>query len=121
MAHGRTGDKGNQLNVSIIPHCPSDVARLRAIITPTWMMQLMEPLFKKPRHLDLNFTSEGISERNEHEDGMLVDVYEVQGVAAFNIVVKDVLDGGVTCSRRLDRHGKTLSDLVLSQEVVVPP
>lgn len=50
----------------------------------------------------------------------LVEVYEVPGVAALNVVVKDVLDGGVTCSRRLDRHGKCLSDLIFSQIVVLP-
>jgi hypothetical protein len=50
-----------------------------------------------------------------------VDVYEVPGVKALNIVVRNVLDGGVTCSRRLDRHGKSLSDLFLSQFIILPP
>jgi len=130
VAHGRTGDKGNQLNVSIIPHCPSDVARLRNIITPSWVVQVMKHLFPisyglnkdlVPNNCGLNVSHESIAtKRQESIMEALVDVYEVQGVEAFNVVVKDVLDGGVTCSRRLDRHGKSLSDLILSQFVILP-
>ena len=60
------------------------------------------------------------TKRQESMMETLVDVYEVQGVKALNVVVKDVLDGGVTCSRRLDRHGKSLSDLILGQIVILP-
>ena len=130
VAHGRTGDKGNQLNVSIIPHCPSDVAQLRSIITPSWVVQVMKHLFPiscslnkdlVPYNCGLNVSHEPIAtKRQESMMETLVDVYEVQGVKALNVVVKDVLDGGVTCSRRLDRHGKSLSDLILSQIVILP-
>jgi len=110
VAHGRTGDKGNQLNVSVIPHCRTDLARLQRIITPAWVIQVL-------KHLLIG--RDGVS-RSLHVMESLVDVYAVPGVAALNIVVKDVLDGGVTCSRRLDRHGKSLSDLLLSQVVTFP-
>lgn len=50
-----------------------------------------------------------------------VEVYEVPGIHSLNIVVRNILDGGVNCSRRIDRHGKTISDLILCQEVVLPP
>jgi hypothetical protein len=108
VAHGRTGDKGNQLNVSVIPHCRTDLTRLQHIITRAWVIRVL-------KHL-LTGASDDVSRSLEP----LVDVYEVPGVAALNIVVKDVLDGGVSCSRRLDRHGKSLSDLVLCQSVTLP-
>lgn len=111
VAHGRTGDKGNQLNVSVIPHCRTDLARLQRIITPAWVVRVLKHLLN--RHSDNVLSSSHVMES-------LVDVYEVPGVAALNVVVKDVLDGGVTCSRRLDRHGKSLSDLILSQVVTLP-
>ena len=74
-----------------------------------------------PNNCGLDVSHESIAtKRQESIMEALVDVYEVQGVEAFNVVVKDVLDGGVTCSRRLDRHGKSLSDLILSQFVILP-
>uniref|UniRef100_A0A7I4EKM2 Uncharacterized protein n=1 Tax=Physcomitrium patens TaxID=3218 RepID=A0A7I4EKM2_PHYPA len=129
VAHGRTGDKGNQLNVSIIPHCRADVARLQRIITPSWVVLAMKHLLVNHSGTSVDFVKAPMSNNlQENEDvtrllllmESLVEVYEVPGVAALNVVVKDVLDGGVTCSRRLDRHGKCLSDLIFSQIVVLP-
>ncbi|KAA8520607.1 hypothetical protein F0562_014863 [Nyssa sinensis] len=37
VAHSRAGDKGNDLNFSIIPHFPPDIERLKMIITPDWV------------------------------------------------------------------------------------
>lgn len=129
VAHGRTGDKGNQLNVSVIPHCGTDLTRLQSIITPAWVMQVMKHLFTNQSGSSAHMVNELLSSKlPENEDisrssrliESLVEVYKVPGVAALNIVVKDVLDGGVTCSRRLDRHGKSLSDLILSQVISLP-
>jgi hypothetical protein len=129
VAHGRTGDKGNQLNVSVIPHCQTDLARLQRIITPDWVMEVTKHLLSNYSRGSAYMMKELRSSKlRKNEDGSrsaltlesVVDVYEVPGVAALNIVVKDVLDGGVTCSRRLDRHGKSLSDLILSQVVILP-
>ena len=49
-----------------------------------------------------------------------VDVCVVLGVVVLNIVVKDVLNSGVTCFQRLDHHDKSLWDLILSQIVILP-
>ena len=49
-----------------------------------------------------------------------MDVYVVPGVEVLNIVVKDILNGGMTCFQRLDRHDKSLWDLILSQIVILP-
>lgn len=55
---------------------------------------------------------------NEH---VKVEIYEVKGIHSLNVVVRNILDGGVNCSRRIDRHGKTISDIILCQEIVLPP
>ncbi|KAB2623366.1 hypothetical protein D8674_040295 [Pyrus ussuriensis x Pyrus communis] len=36
VAHILAGDKGNDLNFSIIPHFPPDIMRLKSIVTPQW-------------------------------------------------------------------------------------
>jgi hypothetical protein len=40
---------------------------------------------------------------------------------APDITLNPALDGGVSVSRRIDRHGKSLSDLILNVYVDLPP
>eukprot|EP00747_Dinoflagellata_sp_TGD_P195329 gnl/TRDRNA2_/TRDRNA2_63829_c1_seq1.p1 gnl/TRDRNA2_/TRDRNA2_63829_c1~~gnl/TRDRNA2_/TRDRNA2_63829_c1_seq1.p1 ORF type:complete len:231 (+),score=34.91 gnl/TRDRNA2_/TRDRNA2_63829_c1_seq1:83-694(+) len=101
ICHSRAGDKGNTANVSLIPYDEADFSRLCEIITDEWAEQVFEPL------LDPHSAASKVDAR----------VYRLEGVRAFNIVVAPVLDGGVTVSRRIDVHGKSLSDLVLQQQV----
>ncbi|XP_052193195.1 uncharacterized protein LOC127801811 isoform X2 [Diospyros lotus] len=118
VAHSRAGDKGNDLNFSLIPYFPPDVKRLKVIITPQWVKEVLSPLLNPCSFPN----SDAISERdrwiNEH---VKVEIYEVRGIHSLNVVVRNILDGGVNCSRRIDRHGKSISDLILSQQVVLPP
>ncbi|XP_065005170.1 uncharacterized protein LOC103983438 isoform X1 [Musa acuminata AAA Group] len=117
VAHSRAGDKGNDLNFSIIPHCPKDINRLKQVITKSWVKDVVSPL--------LDFSSfpsaEAIEQRNKKMEQVTVEIYEVPGIHSLNVVTRNILDGGVNCSRRIDRHGKTISDLILCQEVVLPP
>ncbi|XP_065034539.1 uncharacterized protein LOC135668184 isoform X4 [Musa acuminata AAA Group] len=117
VAHSRAGDKGNDLNFSIIPHCPKDINRLKQVITKSWVKDVVSPL--------LDFSSfpsaEAIEQRNKKMEQVTVEIYEVPGIHSINVVTRNILDGGVNCSRRIDRHGKTISDLILCQEVVLPP
>ncbi|RCV10640.1 hypothetical protein SEVIR_2G130200v4 [Setaria viridis] len=117
IAHSRVGDKGNDMNFSVIPHFPGDIGRLMAVITPDWVKNVVSPL------LDLSsFPDEqAIQRRINLLELVSVEIYEVPGICSLNVVVRNILDGGVNCSRRIDRHGKTLSDLILCQEVVLPP
>ncbi|KAJ3682134.1 hypothetical protein LUZ60_014707 [Juncus effusus] len=110
IAHGRAGDKGNDLNFSLIPHISTDITRLKKVITVNWVKIAVSPLF--------NLST--FCEKREVMEGMEVEIYEVRGISSLNVVVRNVLDGGVNCSRRIDRHGKTLSDLILCQVVVLP-
>ncbi|XP_057980079.1 uncharacterized protein LOC131165917 isoform X3 [Malania oleifera] len=118
VAHSRAGDKGNDLNFSIIPHFPPDIMRLKKVITPHWVKQVVSSLL-----IPSSFpNSDAIDKRDrwvcEH---VKVEIYEVKGIHSLNVVVRNILDGGVNCSRRIDRHGKTISDLILNQQIVLPP
>ncbi|XP_039140165.1 uncharacterized protein LOC120277396 isoform X1 [Dioscorea cayenensis subsp. rotundata] len=116
VAHSRAGDKGNDLNFSIISHFPRDIDRLKMVITPNWVKNIVSHL------LDTScFPSpEAIEHRNNLLDQVNIELYEAKGINSLNVVVRNILDGGVNCSRRIDRHGKTLSDLVLCQEIMLP-
>ncbi|MGQ9368648.1 AtuA-related protein [Azospirillum sp. ST 5-10] len=97
IAHGRTGDKGDRLNVSVIARHPSFYPTILAEVTA----ERVRALF---RH-----RSPGPAVR-----------YELPNLAAVNLVIDDVLQGGVNLALNLDGHGKTLSFLVLSLPVRVP-
>ncbi|KAK9094726.1 hypothetical protein Scep_026195 [Stephania cephalantha] len=117
VAHCRAGDKGNDLNFSVIPHFASDIERLKVIITTEWVKRTMSAL--------LDVTSfpepEAILKRNKWVDeNVKVEIYEARGIHSLNVVVRNILDGGVNCSRRIDRHGKCISDLILRQLVQLP-
>lgn len=118
VAHSRTGDKGNDLNFSIIPHFPPDIERLKIIITPEWVKAAVSTLLNTSSFPD----SDAINKRDKWvAEHVKVEIYEVKGIHSLNILVRNILDGGVNCSRRIDRHGKTISDLILCQKVVLPP
>ncbi|XP_010523028.1 PREDICTED: uncharacterized protein LOC104801448 [Tarenaya hassleriana] len=112
VAHGRAGDKGNDVNFSIIPHHPPDVERLKLVITPQWVKGAMSVLLQTSSFLDID--------SNRIDENVTVEIYDVRGIHALNVVVRNILDGGVNCSRRMDRHGKAISDLILCQHVVLP-
>ncbi|CAB4300337.1 unnamed protein product [Prunus armeniaca] len=118
VAHVRAGDKGNDLNFSIIPHFPPDIERLKSIITPQWVKKVVSALLNSSPFPDMD----AINERDKWvNENVKVEIYEVKGIRSLNVVVRDILDGGVNCSRRIDRHGKTVSDLILCQQVLLPP
>lgn len=117
VAHSRTGDKGNSLNFSIIPHFPPDLERLKKVITPKWVKTALAPLLNAssfPKPDDIRRRDEWV------EENVKVEIYEVKGIHSLNVMVHNILDGGVNCSRRIDRHGKTVSDVILCQNVVLP-
>jgi hypothetical protein len=97
VAHGRAGDKGNRLNVSVIPY---DSGAYEFIA-----QQLTEQRVLKA------FT---------HRGATGVKRYELPLLPALNFVIEDVLEGGVNGSLNLDGHGKSNSFLLLGVEVRVP-
>ncbi|KAH9618242.1 hypothetical protein KSS87_001646 [Heliosperma pusillum] len=117
VAHSRVGDKGNDINFSIIPHFPSDIERLKMVITTQWVKEVLSPLLN-PAPFP---AAEYIQKKDKWvAENVIVEIYDVKGIGSLNVVVRNILDSGVNCSRRIDRHGKTISDIILSQLVVLP-
>ncbi len=98
LAHARAGDKGNRLNVSVIPYRAEAYPFLVEQVTP----ERVQALFA-------------------HRGATAVRRYELPLLPALNLVIDDVLEGGVNGSLNLDGHGKALSYLMLSIPVRVPP
>lgn len=95
-AHGRTGDKGNRSNISVIANHPELFASLVEQVTEGAVAELFDD--RKPS---------GVTR------------YVLPNLHAMNIVIDDVLDGGVNTSMNLDTHGKGLSFLLLDMEIEV--
>jgi hypothetical protein len=97
VAHGRAGDKGNRLNISIIPYEAETYALLAAQLTPERVLALFA-----------------------HRRAAQVLRHDLPLLHAFNFVIDDVLEGGVNGSLNLDSHGKTNSYRLLGLQVEVP-
>tara|TARA_Y100001934_G_C11991313_1_gene603250 strand:+ start:159 stop:536 length:378 start_codon:yes stop_codon:yes gene_type:complete len=97
IAHGRTGDKGDRSNVSVIPYAEDGYVPIAEQVTA----ERMRAAFA-------------------HRGAGKVVRYDLPMLGAFNFVLDDVLQGGVNGSLNLDGHGKSLSFLALSVSVTVP-
>jgi len=97
LAHGRTGDKGNRSNISVIAWHPA--------LYPVLVEQVTEARVK-----DLFSYRQATSVRR----------YEIASLHAMNFVIDGVLDGGVNSSLNLDSHGKALSYLLLDLLIELP-
>jgi hypothetical protein len=97
LAHGRTGDKGNRSNISVI----------------AWHPALWDTLVAQ-------VTVEAVARRFAHRRPSRVVRHLIPSLHAMNFVLDDVLDGGVNDSLNLDSHGKALAFLLLDLPVEVP-
>ena len=97
IAHGRTGDKGNRSNISVIAYRPDAYAVLVEQVTEARIAELFR-----------------------HRRPTRVTRYLLPKLAAMNLVIDDVLDGGVNDALNLDTHGKALAFMVLGLTVRVP-
>ena len=96
-AHGRTGDKGNRSNISVI----------------AWHPALWDALVAQ-------VTEEAVARQFAHRKPSRVMRHLLPNLHAMNFVLDDVLDGGVNDSLNLDSHGKALSFLLLDLCIEVP-
>ena len=85
IAHLRTGDKGNTCNICVIPYDDKNYEWIKEVLTEETV-------------------------KNYYKEICLGTVtrYEVESLNAFNFVLTNALDGGVTRSLCIDRHGKSL-------------
>lgn len=98
FAHGRTGDKGDRSNISVIAYDPRDFDHLVAHVTEDAVRELFRD--RRPT---------------------AVRRYVVPSLQAMNFVLDGVLDGGVNDALNLDAHGKALSFLLLQLPIPMPP
>ena len=96
-AHGRTGDKGNRSNISVI----------------AWDPRLWDVLVEQ-------VTEAAVARQFAHRHPSRVQRFMLPQLQAMNFVLDDVLDGGVNDSLNLDSHGKALSFLLLDLTIEVP-
>jgi hypothetical protein len=94
LAHGRTGDKGNRSNISVIAYRPDDYPLLVAQVTEARVAELFA-----------------------HRRPTRVARYLLPKLHAMNFVIDDVLDGGVNSALNLDTHGKSLAFLLLDMMI----
>jgi hypothetical protein len=97
VAHARAGDKGNRLNISLIPYDAALYPLLADQVTEARVFSLFR-----------------------HRGATRVVRYDLPAIAAFNFVIDDTLEGGVNGSLNLDGHGKSNSFRLLSLIVEVP-
>jgi hypothetical protein len=96
-AHGRTGDKGNRSNISVI----------------AWDARLWDLLVAQ-------VTEDAVARQFAFRRPSRVWRHLLPNLHAMNFVLDDVLDGGVNDSLNLDSHGKALSFLLLDLSIEVP-
>jgi hypothetical protein len=98
LAHGRTGDKGNRSNISVI----------------AWHAALWPVLVEQ-------VTESRVAAQFCHRRPTRVTRHLLPRLQAMNFVLDDVLDGGVNDALNLDSHGKALAFVLLDLPVDVPP
>ena len=96
IAHGRSGDKGDMVNIALICHDKEWLPLLESAITSDllseWFMGWSEGPF---------------------------EVFSVPGIGAVNCLIHKVLQGGGTVSKRLDSQGKALGQAVLDVQIAI--
>jgi hypothetical protein len=97
-AHGRTGDKGDRSNISVI----------------AWHPALWDLLVAQ-------VTEAVVAKQFAHRRPSRVVRHLLPNLHAMNFVLDEVLDGGVNDSLNLDSHGKALSYLLLDLTIEVSP
>jgi hypothetical protein len=94
IAHGRAGDKGRRVNLSVIAFDAADYPRIAAAVTADRVAAHFGDLIEGP-----------------------VIRYELPHLGALNFVLERPRGGGVTETLALDPHGKSLSAALLELEM----
>ena len=97
LAHGRSGDKGNNANIGIIARRPEDLSALSAWLTPG-----------------------RVAAHFAHRAPSRVERFDLPGLNAINFVLHDVLGGGGMASLHTDNLAKAYAQVLLAMEVPTP-
>jgi hypothetical protein len=97
LAWGRSGDKGNAVNIGIIARRPEYAPYIRAALTPRAVARVFAHYLEGP-----------------------VERFDLPGSHAINFLLHDVLGGGGTASLRNDPQGKAYAQILLDYPIPVP-
>jgi hypothetical protein len=96
LAHARSGDKGDKVNIGLIANRPEDYSVLVREVTAERVKQHFVTVCK------------GNVER-----------FELPNLGAMNFLLHEALDGGGTMALKADPQGKTYSSALLRMEINV--
>lgn len=96
LAHARAGDKGDRLNLALFAYDPRHYETLVEQVTEERVLTLFA-----------------------HRGASGVRRYLMPSLSGMNLVIDNVLQGGVNGALNLDGHGKTLSYLLLGMSVTL--
>lgn len=94
LAHGRSGDKGDNCNIGIITESVENYEIIKKHVTADLVKKYFQGICKGK-----------------------VDRYEMPNILALNFVLHESLDGGGTTSLNIDSQGKTLAAALLMLEL----
>lgn len=97
IAYARSGDKGSNSNIGVIAYQQSGYEFLKEYLT-----------FNRVHDF---FKSMGPTRTLR---------YELPNLGALNFVLEGILDGGGSCSLRIDSQGKALGQAILEMPIEVP-
>ncbi|MCA9432576.1 MAG: hypothetical protein KC940_18835 [Candidatus Omnitrophica bacterium] len=96
LAHGRSGDKGNDCNIGVIARRESWYPVLSSLLSVGEVETFLKPIAEGP-----------------------VQRYELPNLCALNFLVRNALGGGGSKSLRLDAQGKTYAQALLKMPVEI--
>lgn len=97
IAYGRSGDKGNSVNIGIIAYSTQGYDFLKDYLTDQKVGNFFKPL--------------GVTSTIR---------YDLPNLLAFNFILFNALDGGGSLSLRIDPQGKALGQALLEMIIEVP-
>ena len=97
IAHARSGDKGDTVNVGVIARKPEYYDVLERVLTTERVKQHFGDMVKGK-----------------------VERFELPNIGALNFLLHEALDGGGTVSLMTDAQGKTFSTAMLRMYIEVP-
>lgn len=95
VAHARAGDKGEVVNVSVISYKEEQYELIKEKLSQERVEKFFTSVLKRE---------------------IQVKKYELPKIKALNFVIENAIPG-VTYSLALDKHGKTLSSILLEIEL----